>query len=104
MFDIMTSLSVSKIMIGSQEHPNYRSDTQLTSRSYSVTFLGWIVSVLERPGETPRLWARPLDGETDSWKVFCSGSGVTGFVWRSWSWPQSADWSVSSGWARRSGS
>ena len=25
MFDIMTSLSVSKIMIGSQEHPNYRS-------------------------------------------------------------------------------
>ena len=72
MFDIMTRLSVSKIMIGSQEHPNYRSDTQLTSRScwVTVTVLGWIFSGLERPGETRRLWARLLDEETGPWKVF----------------------------------
>ena len=72
MFDIMTSLSVSKIMIGSQEHPNYRSDTQLTSRScwVTVTVLGWIFSGLERPGETRRLWARLPDGVTEPWKVF----------------------------------
>ena len=72
MFDIMTRLSVSKIMIGSQEHPNYRSGTQLTSRScwVTVTVLGWIVSGLERPGETRRLGARLLDEETEPWKEF----------------------------------
>ena len=75
-------------MIGSQEHPNYRSGTQLTSRSYSATILGLIISVPERPGETRRLWARLLYEEKEPWKEFWLGSGVKEFGGKMWCWLQ----------------
>ena len=71
-------------MIGSQEHPIYSSDTQLASESYSVTILGLIFSVLVKPSETRRLWARLVHEEKEPGKVFWLESWVMVSSWRSW--------------------